>query len=164
MRIKEIRENIGNVNLETLNKSASDLAKNYIYSLDSYVMVVASIIVVLVNLFWLVMELAGLTTHFSTVGNLGVFIGILFPLIVLFYLYRREESDFSMMRFMVIFFHLSIISTTTCLNLNSGNAYAKTGGISLVMFWFIICALVPMVNSVDSIVMMGMLVLRAASW
>ncbi|MBR4426750.1 MAG: diguanylate cyclase, partial [Spirochaetales bacterium] len=157
----KIKSSFDSINLETLNESATDLAKNYIYRLDNYVMIVASIIVVLVNLFWLGMELLELTTPFTLIGNIGVFIGILFPLIVIFYLFRRDESDNSMMRFIVIFFQMSIILSTACLNLNSHNAYAATGGISLVMFWFIICALVPMVSIVDSIVMMGILFLSS---
>ena len=157
----KIKSSFDSINLETLNESATDLAKNYIYRLDNYVMIVASIIVVLVNLFWLGMELLELTTPFTLIGNIGVFIGILFPLIVIFYLFRRDESDNSMMRFMVIFFQMSIILSTACLNLNSHNAYASTGGVSLVMFWFIICALVPMVSLVDSIVVMMIMFLSS---
>ncbi len=149
-----IKSNIERISLETLNESASDLAKNYIYSLDSYVMAVAAVLMIAVNLFWLIMSLFNISSHMSLISHVGVAIGLLFPIITLIYLQMREETDYKHMRLMVILFQLCIILSTLFLDFSSARNASSMGSLSLALFWLFICALIPMVSHIDSAIVM----------
>ena len=150
-----IKSSIDSINLESINNSARDLSRHYIFNLDAYVIDVASILLILVNLFWIFLEMFGKSFRTSLTVHLGMGLSVLFPIIALFYLFKRKEDDYSGMRALVLFFQLSVIAITTLLTINSKN----TTGISLAMFWLFICALIPMVSMTDSIIVMTILFL-----
>ena len=150
-----IKSSIDSINLESINNNARELSKHYIFNLDAYVIDVASILMILVNLFWILLEMFGSSSRASVTVHFGMGLGVLLPLIALVYLFRRKEDDYSSMRALVLFFQLSVIAVTTLLTLHSKD----TSGISLAMFWLVICAFIPMVNHADSIIVMTLLFL-----
>lgn len=151
----KIKSSIDSINLESINNSARDLSRHYIFNLDAYIINVASILMILVNLFWIFMELIGRDSRASVTSHFGMGLSILFPVIALFYLYRRKEDDYFGMRALVLFFHLAVIAVTTLLTVHS----SSRPGVSLAMFWLVICALIPMASIADSIIVMTILAL-----
>ncbi|MBO7349529.1 MAG: hypothetical protein J6U27_06210, partial [Spirochaetales bacterium] len=151
----KIKSSIDSINLESINNNARELSKHYIFNLDAYVIDVASILMILVNLFWILLEMFGSSSRASVTVHFGMGLGVLLPFIALIYLFRRKEDDYSSMRALVLFFQLSVIAVTTLLTLHSKD----TSGISLAMFWLVICAFSPMVNLADSIIVMTLLFL-----
>ncbi len=147
---------IDRINLENLNESANDLGKNYIYNLDSFIMSVASVLLIAVNMFWVFMEIFSRSSGFSMLGHIGVSIGLVIPSVTLIYLFKREESDYSAMRLMVVLFQIGTVASTLLLTYSSAGR-SSSGGISLAMFWLIICAVVPMYSPIDSAIVMGYL-------
>ena len=151
----KIKSSIDSINLESINNNARDLSKHYIFNLDAYVIDVASILLILVNLFWILLEMFGGSFRASVTVHFGMGLSILLPVIALVYLFKRKEDDYSSMRALVLYFHLSVIAVTTLLTVHSNN----TSGISLAMFWLVICAFIPMVNMSDSIIVMTLMFL-----
>ena len=152
----KIRSSIDSIKLESINNNALDLSKNYIFNLDCYVMDVASVLMLLVNIFWFVVNFIRRTPVRSTVSYLGIIHGIIFPVVTLLFLLKRKPNDYSKTRVLVIVFHLFVIAMTTFLNLHIGTT---SSGIPLSMFWLLICALVPMISLVDSVIVMLVLFL-----
>ena len=152
----KIRSSIDSIKLESINNNALDLSKNYIFNLDCYVMDVASVLMLLVNIFWFVVNFIRRTPVRSTVSYLGIIHGIIFPVVTLLFLLKRKPNDYSKTRVLVIVFHLFVIAMTTFLNLHIGTT---SSGIPLSMFWLLICALVPMISMVDSVIVMLVLFL-----
>ena len=152
----KIRSSIDSIKLESINNNALDLSKNYIFNLDCYVMDVASVLMLLVNIFWFVVNFIRRTPVRSTVSYLGIIHGIIFPVVTLLFLLKRKPDDYSKTRVLVIVFHLFVIAMTTFLNLHIGTT---SSGIPLSMFWLLICALVPMISMVDSVIVMLVLFL-----
>ncbi len=152
----KIRSSIESINLESINNNALDLSKNYIFNLDCYVMDVASVLMLLVNVFWFVVNFIRRTPVRSAVSYLGIIHGIIFPVITLLFLLKRKPDDYSKTRVLVIVFHIFVIAMTTFLNLHIGTT---SSGIPLSMFWLLICALVPMISLVDSAIVMTILFL-----
>ena len=152
----KIRSSIDSIKLESINNNALDLSKNYIFNLDCYVMDVASVLMLLVNIFWFVVHFIRRTPVRSTVSYLGIIHGIIFPVVTLLFLLKRKPDDYSKTRVLVIVFHLFVIAMTTFLNLHIGTT---SSGIPLSMFWLLICALVPMISLVDSVIVMLVLFL-----
>lgn len=152
----KIRSSIDSINLESINNNALDLSKNYIFNLDCYVMDVASVLMLLVNIFWFVVNFIKRTPVRSTVSYLGIIHGIIFPVVTLLFLMKRKPDNYSWTRVLVIVFHLFVIAMTTFLNLHIGTT---SSGIPLSMFWLLICALVPMISLVDSAIVMLVLFL-----
>ena len=152
----KIRSSIDSIKLESINNNALDLSKNYIFNLDCYVMDVASVLMLLVNIFWFVVNFIRRTPVRSAVSYLGIIHGIIFPVVTLLFLLKRKPNDYSKTRVLVIVFHLFVIAMTTFLNLHIGTT---SSGIPLSMFWLLICALVPMISMVDSVIVMLVLFL-----
>ena len=152
----KIRSSIDSIKLESINNNALDLSKNYIFNLDCYVMDVASVLMLLVNIFWFVVHFIRRTPVRSAVSYLGIIHGIIFPVVTLLFLLKRKPNDYSKTRVLVIVFHLFVIAMTTFLNLHIGTT---SSGIPLSMFWLLICALVPMISMVDSVIVMLVLFL-----
>ena len=152
------------VNLKWLLKEDNDLVENYIANQNKTFLRVASILIVLVNTFWLfslyVFSDRGRSSA-TALGISGIVLGVIVSAVTLALTWPTRNTRTSTIRIMLIVFHIGMVLTVLGLEISKSYVIAATVGttnsVSLSVYWLILLVMLPIPGLADSIAVMTIL-------
>ncbi len=151
------------ITLDYVFTDGKNLIVDYISKQNRQIIKAGSLLMVIVNLFWLVFELVTPGKTHDIFYLLGLTLCTIAEALMLIFTWRRRKPDPKRARTVQLVFQLSTILMVLFLETTRSHSLASdvhlvSNGVSLSAYWLILCALVPMYSNLDSILCMAALV------
>ena len=143
------------ITLDSIENGARGIEKDHLYSINRNTLLVASLMMIIVDSVWVVLDIMDRTFHLSTLSYIGMIIEFVYPALTLIYLF--EMRSLRRMKSVVFSFHILTIISAVIMNMAHVASNGFTKGIPLSLFWLVICVFLPMSGILESAIVMSLL-------
>ena len=146
------------ITLETAISKTLDVVGDFIIRQNAFVMTLISLLLIIVDSFWLIVNLFLHFEFFNSLYSFGFVVGIAVPLAVLFFI-RYGRLDAKRSRFLAYMLHFCIIVSSFLFNPVWRSSMMNSDGIGLPVIWLLACTFITLPSITDSIIVMSALML-----